>query len=320
MSSTAIKPLILRIGTRGSRLARWQAEWVANRLRSYHPGLNVGLIEIRTQGDRDRNSPLAAIGGTGLFAKEIQRAVLDGSVDVAVHSLKDLPTQSPDELVLAAIPRREDVADALIAPVHQTLQALPAGSRIGTSSLRRRAQLLYLRPDIQVTTMRGNVETRLNRALEGKLDAVVLAWAGLHRLSLHRHVTQRLAPPDFLPAAGQGALGIECRVEDTTTRTLLIPLDDAPTHRAILAERTTLAEMKGGCLIPMAAWARDIDVDINVDKPGQLALDAAVFDPDGCAHIAVTLTGPREDPCELGLRAARALRAQGAEPLLERIR
>jgi len=320
MSSTAIKPLTLRIGTRGSRLARWQAEWVANRLRSYHPSLNVGLIEIRTQGDRDRNSPLAAIGGTGLFAKEIQRAVLDGSVDVAVHSLKDLPTQSPDELVLAAVPRREDVADALIAPVHQTLQALPAGSRIGTSSLRRRAQLLYLRPDIQVTTMRGNVETRLNRALEGKLDAVILAWAGLYRLSLHRHVTQRLAPPDFLPAVGQGALGIECRVEDTTTRTLLLPLDDAPTHRAILAERPTLAEMKGGCLIPMAAWARDFNVDIDSGKLGQLALDAAVFDPDGRAHVAVTLTGPREDPCELGLRVARALRAQGAEPLLERTR
>ncbi len=239
-------------------------------------------------------------------------------VDVAVHSLKDLPTQSPDELVLAVVPRREDVADVLIAPVHRTLQALPAGSRIGTSSLRRRGQLLYLRPDIEVATIRGNVETRLNQALEGKFDAVVLAWAGLHRLSLHQHVTQRLAPPDFLPAVGQGALGIECRVEDNTTRTLLLPLDDAPTHRAILAERTTLAEMKGGCLIPIAAWARDIDVDIDVDKSGQLALDAAVFDPDGHARVAVTLTGPREDPRELGFRVARALRAQGAEPLLER--
>jgi hydroxymethylbilane synthase len=320
MSSTRIKPLTLRIGTRGSRLARWQAEWVADRLRSYHPGLNVELIEIRTRGDLDRNSPLAAISETGLFTKEIQRAVLDRSVDVAVHSLKDLPTQSPDELVLAAVPGREDVADALIAPVYQTLQALPAGSQVGTSSLRRRAQLLHLRPDIQVTTIRGNVETRLNQALEGKLDAVILAWAGLHRLSLHRHVTQRLAPPDFLPAVGQGALGIECRVEDTTTRTLLLPLDDTPTHRAILAERTALAELEGGCLIPMAAWARGIDIDIGGDKPGQLALDAAVFDPDGRAHVAVTLTGPCADPRELGLRVAWALRAQGAEPLLERTR
>jgi hydroxymethylbilane synthase len=316
VNSTLIKPLALRIGTRGSRLARWQAEWVANRLCSYHPGLNVELIEIRTQGDRDRNSPLSAIGGMGLFTKEIQRAVLDGSVDVAVHSLKDLPTQSPDELVLAAVPEREDVSDALIAPVHKTLQALPAGSRIGTSSLRRRSQVLHMRPDIQVVTIRGNVETRLNLALEAKLDAVILACAGLHRLGLHLHITQQLAPPDFLPAVGQGALGIECRVDDTTTRTLLLPLDDVPTHRAILAERTTLAEMEGGCLIPLAAWGRDIDAD----KLGELALDAAVFDPDGRAHVAATLSGPRDNPRELGFRMARALRDQGAEPLLERTR
>jgi hydroxymethylbilane synthase len=318
MSSASIKPLTLRIGTRGSRLARWQAEWVANRLRGCHPGLNVALVEIRTRGDRDRRSPLAAIGGTGLFTKEIQRAVLDRSVDVAVHSLKDLPTEGPDRLVLAAVPKREDVADALIAPVHQTLQSLPAGSRVGTSSLRRRAQLLYMRPDIQVVSIRGNVETRLNQTLEGKLDAVILAWAGLHRLDLHRHVTQRLAPPDFLPAVGQGALGIECRIDDAKTRTLLLPLDDAPTHRAVLAERAALAELEGGCLIPMAAWARDVDRD--GDKPGQLALDAAVFDPDGSAHVSTALTGPREDPRELGFRVARALRAQGAEPLLERTR
>jgi len=177
-----------------------------------------------------------------------------------------------------------------------------------------------LRPDIQITTIRGNVETRLNHALEGKFDAVILAWAGLYRLSLHRHVTQRLEPPDFLPAVGQGALGIECRVEDTMTQSLLLPLDDAPTHRAILAERATLAEMKGGCLIPMAAWAHDIDIDSDGDKPGQLALDAAVFDPDGRARVAVTLTGPREDPCKLGLRVAWALCTQGAKPLLERVR
>ncbi len=320
MSSTPIKPLSLRIGTRSSRLARWQAEWVANHLRNCHPGLNVELIEIRTQGDRDRNSPLAAIGGTGVFTKEIQRAVLDGAVDIAVHSLKDLPTQGPDELVLAAVPRREDVADALIAPVHQTLQALPAGSRVGTSSLRRRGQLLYLRPDIQVASIRGNVETRLNQALEGKLDAVILAWAGLYRLGLHGRVTQRFAPLDFLPAVGQGALGIECRVTDTTTRTLLLALDDGPSHRAILAERTALAELKGGCLIPMAAWARDIDVNIDVDKPGQLALDAAVFDPGGHACVSVTLAGPREDPHKLGLRVAQALCTQGAELLLEQAR
>ena len=157
-----------------------------------------------------------------------------------------------------------------------------------------------MRPNIQVTTVRGNVETRLNHVLKGKLDAVILACAGLYRLNLHHHVTQRLAPPDFLPAVGQGALGIECRVEDTATRTLLLPLDDAPTHRAILAERTTLAEMKGGCLIPMGAWARDIDIQIDGEKLSQLALDASVYDSDGRAHVAVALTGPRETRANLG--------------------
>ena len=169
----------IRIGTRGSRLARWQSDWVAERLRELHPGLMVVLVEIKTQGDRDRNSPLAAIGGVGLFTKEIQRAVADGSVDMAVHSLKDLPTQGPGDLILAAVPEREDVADALIAPVYQTIDALPNAGRVGTSSPRRRAQLLFLRPDLEVVTVRGNVETRLNQALEGRLDAVVLALAGL---------------------------------------------------------------------------------------------------------------------------------------------
>src|SRR5438270_5447089 len=237
-------PRTVRIGTRGSHLARWQAEWVADRLRALHLGLAVELVEIKTQGDRDRNSPLAAIGGTGLFTKEIQRAVLDGSVDVAVHSLKDLPTQGPEELTLAAVPPREDVADALIAPVYRTLEALPQGARVGTSSLRRRAQLLHVRPDLSVETIRGNVETRLNQALTGKFDAVVLAWAGLHRLGLHEHVTQRLAPPFFLPAVGQGALGIECRIDDRITADFLRPLDDPAAHRAVLAERRALAELE----------------------------------------------------------------------------
>jgi len=308
----------LRIGARGSRLARWQAEWAADRLRGCHPELTVEIVEIKTHGDRDRNSPLAAIGGTGLFTKEIQRAVLDGSVDVAVHSLKDLPTQGPEELTLAAVPPREDVADALIAPVHGTLEALPQGARVGTSSLRRRAQLLYLRPDLSVETIRGNVETRLNQALTGKLDAVVLAWAGLHRLGLHEHVTQRLAPPSFLPAVGQGALGIECRRDDRITSDFLRPLDDPATHRAVLAERRALAELEGGCLIPMAAWARDVEGE--EDQLHSLALDAAVFDPDGRTCVTAALIGPRDDPDGLGQRVAQALRDQGALALLRQFR
>jgi hydroxymethylbilane synthase len=303
----------IRIGTRGSRLARWQADWVAERLQMLHPGLVVDLVEIKTLGDRDRNSPLAAIGGVGLFTKEIQRAVADGSVDVAVHSLKDLPTQGPADLILAAVPEREDVADALIAPVYQTIDALPNAGRVGTSSPRRRAQLLFLRPDLEVVTVRGNVETRLNQALEGRLDAVVLAWAGLNRLGLERHVTQRLGPPEFLPAVGQGALGIECRRDDPAVSALLEPLDHPATRRAIRAERATLAALEGGCTLPMAAWARDVE-----DDSLALALDAVVFDPDGCACVTVALVGQRDDPDDLGRRAAKALLDQGATTLLGR--
>lgn len=309
----------IRIGTRGSRLARWQADWVAERLRGLNPGLRVDLIEIKTHGDRDRNSPLAAIGGVGLFTKEIQRAVLDGSVDVAVHSLKDLPTQEPDELLLAAVPAREDVADALIAPQYQTIEALPAGARVGTSSPRRRAQLLFLRPDLQVVTLRGNVETRLDQALLGRLDAVMLARAGLRRLGLERHITQRLEPSEFLPAVGQGALGIECRRDDAATLALVELLDEPATRRAVLAERAVLAALEGGCSLPMAAWARDVEGD-ETDREGRaLVLDAAVFDLDGRTRVAVTVRGARTDPDGLGRRAAQSLRDRGAEGLLNRV-
>lgn len=308
--STSTPMSTVRIGTRGSRLARWQAEWVAERLGTLHPGLHVVLVEIKTQGDRDRNSPLAAIGGTGLFTKEIQRALVDSTVEIAVHSLKDLPTQGPTALTLGAVPVREQVADALIAPVHRSLDALPAGATVGTGSLRRRAQLLHARPDLNVVAIRGNVETRLNQALGGTLDAIVLADAGLRRLGLDGHVTTRLGPPRFLPAVGQGALGIECRADDAATLALLAPLDDPATHRAVVAERRTLAELEGGCMIPLAAWARDVE--------GGLALDAAVFDPDGRERLCAALVGARDDPDELGRLVAQALRTQGAERLLRR--
>lgn len=312
MTSPAL-PRQIRIGTRGSRLARWQSEWVASALRERYPGLEVELVEIKTHGDRDRNSPLAAIGGTGLFTKEIQRALLDGAVDVAVHSLKDLPTLGPDGLILGAVPLREDVADALIAPEHRRLESLPAGAKVGTGSLRRRAQLLHARPDLHVEAVRGNVETRLNMALDGRLDAVVLAWAGLHRLGLHDRVTQRLEPPAILPAVGQGALGIECRADDASTRALLALLDDRATHVAVVAERRALAELEGGCMIPMAAWGR-------VGDDGRLHLDASVFDPDGRGRIAAGLPGSPADPDDLGRRVAQALRDQGADAILDAFR
>ena len=302
----------VRIGTRGSPLARWQANWVAERLRAAHPGLAVELVEIKTKGDRDRNTPLAEIGGLGLFTKEIQRALLAGDVEVAVHSLKDLPTQGPPALTLGAVPPREDPSDALIAPVHKTLDALPDGATVGTGSLRRRAQLLYLRPGLKVVGLRGNVETRLNQAREGRLDAVVLAESGLKRLGLAGDVTDRLGPPRFLPAVGQGALGIECRSDDAATLARLAPLNHPPTRRAVLAERAALAELEGGCMIPLGAWGRDAEGD-------SLALDVAVFDPDGRARVLSSFLGPRDDPEGLGRRVAEALRGQGAERLLRRV-
>ncbi len=302
-------PELLRIGTRGSHLARWQSSWVADQLRQAHPGLTVELVEIKTLGDRDRNSPLSLIGGSGLFTKEIQRALLDRTVEVAVHSLKDLPTQPVEGLILGAVPPREDVADALIAPTARTLQGLPPGAKVGTGSLRRKAQLLHIRADLVVVDVRGNVETRLNKALLGELDGVVLAEAGLKRLGLDHHVTERLGPPRFLPAVGQGALGIECRADDASTLARLLPLDHPPTHRAVIAERRVLAGLEGGCMIPLAAFAQETTEG--------LSLQAHVLDPDGRERITANATGPGGcDPEDLGRRVAEDLIRQGATRLI----
>lgn len=298
----------VRVGTRGSPLARWQADWVADQLRGLAGAPPIEIIEIKTLGDRDRNSPLAAIGGMGLFTKEIQQALLADAVDIAVHSLKDLPTQPVPGLVLAAVPLREDPADALIAPRARTLDALPPGARVGTSSLRRQAQLLRLRSDLEIVTLRGNIETRLNHALDGRLDAVVLAWAGLARLGLQHHVTERLVPPRFLPAVGQGALGVECRSDDRLVRQLLEHLDDPISHAAVRAERAALADLQGGCLLPLGAWARDVD--------GQLVLDVALYHPTGHEHLHSSRSGRWEDAELVGRAVAEDLRARGADRYL----
>jgi hydroxymethylbilane synthase len=310
---------MIRIGTRGSHLARWQADWVAEQLRGLHAGLTVELVEIKTQGDRDRSSPLAEIGGIGVFTKEIQRALLENSIDLAVHSLKDLPTQPSNELFLAAVPARGDLADALIAPTFKTLEALPRAARIGTGSSRRRAQLLVLRPDLDVVSIRGNVETRLKYALDGQLHGVVLACAGLQRLELEDHITQRLGPPSFLPAVGQGALGLECRRGDIAVETLVKPLNNDSTYRAVLAERALLAALQGGCTLPIAAWARDLDTVDAERGNAMLAIDAGVFALDGSQRFVVSLQGPREEPEVLGCRAAHALIDRGASSLLARL-
>jgi hydroxymethylbilane synthase len=317
MTLTAVAKAKIRVGTRGSQLAMWQANWVAEQLRALHPGLTVELIEIKTQGDRDYSLPLTESGTIGVFTKEIQRALLENTVDLAVHSLKDLPTQHTDGLLLAAVPLRGEPVDALVAPRHRTLEALPTAVRIGTSSPRRRAQLLYLRPDIEIVPLRGNVETRLNQALDGKLSAVVLACAGLDRLGLAHHITERLGPPGFLPAAGQGALGLECRRDDTLVEALVTPLTHQSTYRAVLAERAVLAALQGGCTLPMAAWARDVPSYREVDEQGPgLAIDAALFDPDGRERITVSLHGPCDDPEDLGRRAAQSLLEKGAMRLM----
>lgn len=302
----------VRIGTRSSPLAMWQAEFIRDSLRSHHPGLTVELVKISTIGDRDRNSPLAAVGGMGLFTKEIQKALLDKQIDIAVHSLKDLPTAQPDGLTLGAIPLREEVADALISPKFRQIKNLPQGARVGTSSLRRKAQLLNMRPDLQVEPVRGNVETRMNKALEGEMDAVVLAFAGLHRLGLDQNITELLAPPGFLPAVGQGALGVECRVDDELAVGLLKPLNHWPTRVSVLAERHLLRLLEGGCMIPLSAWGR-------VTEDGLFCLSGRVFSLDGQKMVgaeAVGNSGSKDDPEALGQEVADLLLKQGAAEIL----
>lgn len=299
----------LRIGTRGSRLARWQSDWVAREIAQAARGVNVQIVEIRTQGDRDRDSPLAAIGGAGVFTKELQHALLDGRVDVAVHSLKDLPTENDDRLTLAAVPARADVSDVLVSRAAAQLDQLPAGARVGTSSTRRRAQLLFARPDLVVENVRGNVETRIEHVRQGRLDAVILAAAGLDRLGLSQWITQRLEPAVFLPAVGQGALGIECRANDLNVLELLSAVNHQETWNSVAAERALLAEMRGGCNVPLGAWAR-------LTSDG-LKLDAVVLDPDGRERVFASAAGIGATPIGLGRDVAAKLRESGAIRLWE---
>ena len=299
----------VRIGTRSSPLALWQAEFIRDRLIEEHPGLNVELIKISTAGDRDRNSPLAAVGGQGLFTKEIQRALLDQEVDIAVHSLKDLPTSQPAGLTLGAIPPREQVADALISPKFKTIKQLPQGAKVGTSSLRRKAQLLNLRPDLIVEPIRGNVETRMNKAIEGEMDAVILACAGLNRLGFDQNITEVLEPPAFLPAVGQGALGVECRSDDLGTCQLLMPLNDLNTRASVIAERHLLRLLEGGCMIPLSAWGR-------VTSDHKFSLSGRVFSLDGQTMVEGEGEGQIENPEALGQKLAEILLKQGAAEIL----
>lgn len=294
----------LRIGTRGSRLALWQAHFVADALRP-HP---VELIEIQTSGDQVRDVPLAQVGGIGVFTKEIQRAVLAGTVDVAVHSLKDLPTLPVEGLVLAAVPRRGPTGDVFVSRRHRSFDELPAGATVATGSLRRRSQLLHRRPDLRMADIRGNVETRLRKLEEQDIDALVLAQAGLERLGLGKAITHVLDPAWMLPAVGQGALGLECRANDTATLALLQPLDDPETRAAVVAERSLLFGLGGGCLVPIGA--------LGTVAGDVLNLRAVVLPPNGRVRVEGVLTGPVKEAEELGRQLAKDLLGRGARELL----
>ena len=293
---------MLRIATRGSALARWQAERVGALL----PG-PVEFVLVTTAGDRDQRADLHAIGGTGVFAKEVQQAVLEGRADIAVHSAKDLPTTTPPGLALAAVPERGDPRDALVGA---TLDSLPTGGRVGTGSVRRRAQLAAARPDLVFAPLRGNIETRLRKRVDEGHDAVVVAVAALERLGLMDQVSEVLDPSVLLPQAAQGALGVECRADDAATLDRLAEIDDADAHRAVRAERAFLAELGGGCNLPCGALA------VAEAETDELVLDALLAALDGSIVLRTRVMG--SDAGEVGERAARdLLDAKGGRDLLE---
>lgn len=302
---------ILRLGTRGSDLARWQAEHVADLLRGHRKDLDVAIVVITTTGDRVLDSPLAQIGGKGLFTKEIEEALLDGRIDLAVHSLKDLPTLLPEGLTLAAVLSRTDPRDVWIAASGRGLADLAPMSRVGTSSLRRQAQLLHARGDLRIETLRGNVPTRLKKALEGEFDGVVLARAGIERLGFLAHVTEVLSTELILPAPGQGALGIEARVDDRETCALLASLEDPATRAATSAERAFLQSLGGGCQVPVGALALAVP-----GAPGSLRLEGMVADPAGVRLLRGARTGAADRARDLGEALAADLLQRGAGEIL----
>lgn len=300
----------LRIGTRGSALALWQAEWVKAQLLAAHEELAVELLVIKTTGDKILDVPLAKVGGKGLFVKEIEEALLDGKADLAVHSVKDMPAELPEGLHLAVMPPREDPRDALISRNGAGLEALPHGARVGTSSLRRAAQLLHLRPDLRIETLRGNVDTRLRKLESEGFDAIVLAAAGLKRMELSHVVSEYLEPERMLPAVGQGALGIETRTGDAFTNEMVASLAHPETMTIVRAERAFLKRLEGGCQVPIGAHA--------TMEGETLILTGMVADLEGVRLIRKELRGDAQQPEVVGERLAEViLESGGAEILAE---
>ena len=300
--------LQLRIVTRKSPLALWQANHVRDRLMALHGDLKIQLIGLQTQGDKLLDTPLARIGGKGLFVKELELALLEGRADIAVHSMKDVTLDLPDGLALPVMLQREDPRDAFISTRFDGLSALPAAGRIGTSSLRRQCQLSALRPDLRITSLRGNVGTRLRRLDEGRYDAIILAAAGVKRLGLEERITCLLEPQTMLPAIGQGAIGIECRADDPPIFDLIKSLNHADTATRICAERAVNKRLFGGCQVPIAGFA-ELDLD-------QLRLRALVGRVDGSQTIRGEITGNRLEAEELGLKLAEDLLSRGADKIL----
>lgn len=301
----------IRIATRQSPLALWQANYVKEALIAAHPGLQVELVTMVTRGDVILDTPLAKVGGKGLFVKELEIAMLEGRADLAVHSMKDVPVDFPPGLGLVTICEREDPRDALVSNHYASLDDLPIGAVVGTCSLRRQSQLKAARPDLVIKELRGNVGTRLNKLDAGEYDAIILAAAGLKRLKLASRIRNFIEPEQSLPAVGQGAVGIECRLDDQRVRALLAPLNHRDSADRVLAERAMNLTLQGGCQVPIGSYAL-LDGD-------QIWLRALVGEPDGSQIVRGEIRGPRSDAEQLGITLAEQLLSQGAKEILQRL-
>ncbi len=301
----------LRIATRKSALALWQAEFVKTELERFHPDLQVELVPMVSRGDKILDVPLAKVGGKGLFVKELEHALVAGEADIAVHSMKDVPMGFPEGLGLEVICEREDPSDAFVSNHFASLAELPEGSVVGTSSLRRQCQLLASRPDLEIKFLRGNVNTRLKKLDDGEYDAIILATAGLVRLEMGDRIRERIAPEEMLPAGGQGAVGIECRIDDDTTRELLKPLHHALTAERVMAERAMNKRLEGGCQVPIGCYA------IHTDDG--LWLRGLVGSPDGAEMIEADIRGACSDAETMGVTLAEQLLSYGADRILKEV-
>ena len=300
------------IGTRSSKLALWQAEYVKGRLEEEYPGLTVELKLMTTKGDKILDAPLAKIGGKGLFTKELEMDMLDGGIDLAVHSLKDMPTELPEGLCLAAITKRFDPGDAVVSPKFKTFDALPCGAKVGTSSLRRKAQLLHARPDLNICDLRGNVNTRLAKLESENFDAIILAVAGLKRLGFGERITEVLPRDMVLPAVGQGALAIETRADDKEMREMLAFLNDEATVHCAKAERAFLGRVEGGCQVPVGVYA------VSAENEG-IQVEAVIASLDGQRLYRDKISGKVEDAEKLGVTLAEKLLAAGGKSILQEL-